>query len=235
MTDTPTEREERGWPSCVAARWCSEPCLRCRRVAPAAGSRSVSACSTGKAGPADRDAVAPGRLTVSCSRLVPRRQGEQPHARQSHAAMFCPVPVCVGRPDPRPEPSAHLPARTAAGTSCRYRSIAVSVLKMIPTQQDLHSTYRTWLNLLSHVPELRVIARHIVVFIQGQDVDVATIAEQLNVSHLLEGAYASREPGTNHGPAHPAIDSSHLCPNTYDRTEDIFAPGRDRRLRSCAN
>jgi TolB-like protein/Flp pilus assembly protein TadD len=81
------------------------------------------------------------------------------------------------------------------------------------------------LDLLSRVPELRVIARTSSFSFKNKDVDVATIAQRLNVSHLLEGSV--RRSGNRvriTAQLIRAADSSHLWSDTYDRElKDIFA------------
>ena len=44
------------------------------------------------------------------------------------------------------------------------------------------------LNLLVKIPELRVISRTSAFAFKGKDIDIPTIAEQLNVAHILEGS-----------------------------------------------
>jgi adenylate cyclase len=81
------------------------------------------------------------------------------------------------------------------------------------------------LDLLSRIPELRVIARTSSFSFKGKEVDVATIAQRLNVSHVLEGSV--RKSGNRVRITAQLIrvtDSSHLWSNTYDRElKDIFA------------
>ena len=82
------------------------------------------------------------------------------------------------------------------------------------------------LNLLSKVPELRVIARTSSFAFKGKkDVDVATIGQRLNVAHVLEGSV--RKSGNRvriTAQLINAADSSHQWSETYDRElTDIFA------------
>jgi adenylate cyclase len=81
------------------------------------------------------------------------------------------------------------------------------------------------LDLLSRVPELRVIARTSSFSFKNKKVDVATIAQRLNVSHVLEGSV--RKSGNRvriTAQLIRAADSSHLWSDTYDRElKDIFA------------
>jgi TolB-like protein/Tfp pilus assembly protein PilF len=82
------------------------------------------------------------------------------------------------------------------------------------------------LNLLSKVPELRVIARtSSFAFKSKESVDVATIGQRLNVAHVLEGSV--RKSGNRVRVTAQLInvaDSSHQWSETYDRElTDIFA------------
>jgi TolB-like protein/lipoprotein NlpI len=79
-------------------------------------------------------------------------------------------------------------------------------------------------NLLAQVPELRVIARTSSFSFKGKEVDVATIAETLNVANVLEGSV--RKSGNTLRITAQLIrtsDSSHLWSETYDRPmTDVF-------------
>jgi TolB-like protein len=82
------------------------------------------------------------------------------------------------------------------------------------------------LNLLAQIESLKVIARTSSFSFKGKDVDIATMAEQMNVRHILEGS-------VRHGGDQIRItaqlidakDSSHLWSETFDRdysAENIF-------------
>jgi len=81
------------------------------------------------------------------------------------------------------------------------------------------------LNLLARVPELRVISRSSAFSFKGKAVDVATIAKQLSVAHVLEGSV--RKSGNQVRITVQLIDArsdKHLWSETYDRPLDnIFA------------
>lgn len=81
------------------------------------------------------------------------------------------------------------------------------------------------LNLLAKVPELRVISRSSAFSFKGKDLDVPTIAEQLDVVHILEGSV--RKAGNTIRITAQLIDArtdTHLWSETYDRElTDIFA------------
>ncbi len=80
------------------------------------------------------------------------------------------------------------------------------------------------LDLLAKVPQLRVIARTSSFSFKGREVDAATIARTLGVSHLLEGSV--RRSGSHlriSAKLVRASDGSQLWSETYDRNlEDIF-------------
>jgi len=80
------------------------------------------------------------------------------------------------------------------------------------------------LDVLAKVPQLRVIARTSSFSFKGKEVDAATIARTLGVSHLLEGSV--RKSGNRlriSAKLVRATDSSQLWSETYDRVlEDVF-------------
>lgn len=81
------------------------------------------------------------------------------------------------------------------------------------------------LNLLAKIPELRVISRSSAFSFRGKDMDIPTIAGQLQVAHVLEGSV--RKAGTRVRITAQLIDArsdTHLWSQTFDRTlDDIFA------------
>ncbi len=81
------------------------------------------------------------------------------------------------------------------------------------------------LNLLAKIPELRVISRSSAFSFRGKDVDIPTIARQLQVAHVLEGSV--RKAGARVRITAQLIDArsdTHLWSQTFDRTLDnIFA------------
>jgi TolB-like protein/Tfp pilus assembly protein PilF len=80
------------------------------------------------------------------------------------------------------------------------------------------------LNLLSKVPELRVISRASAFSFKGKDIATPVVAEQLNVAHVLDGSV--RREGDRVRITAQIIEArsdSHLWSETYDRSfEDIF-------------
>jgi len=81
------------------------------------------------------------------------------------------------------------------------------------------------LNLLTKIPELRVISRSSAFSYKGKAIDTRTIAEQLNVAHVLEGSV--RKAGNQVRITAQLIEArtdTHLWSATYERTlDDIFA------------
>ena len=81
------------------------------------------------------------------------------------------------------------------------------------------------LNLLAPMPELKVISRSSAFSYKGKDVAVPTIAEQLNVAHVLEGSV--RRVGNRLRITAQLIDAntdSHLWSRSFEREfDDLFA------------
>ncbi|MGE0621995.1 MAG: tetratricopeptide repeat protein [Pseudomonadales bacterium] len=81
------------------------------------------------------------------------------------------------------------------------------------------------LNLLSRIRDLRVISRTSAFSYKGKEVKVGQIAEELNVSHVLEGSV--RQSGSQVRITAQLIDArtdTHLWSRTWDRQlDDIFA------------
>lgn len=81
------------------------------------------------------------------------------------------------------------------------------------------------LNLLAKVNELRVISRSSAFQYRGDDIHIPTVAEELNVSYVLEGSV--RKAGDQVRITAQLIDAradTHLWSDTYDREfSDIFA------------
>ncbi len=81
------------------------------------------------------------------------------------------------------------------------------------------------LNLLAKIPELEVTSRTSAFQFKGKDVDIPTVAKQLNVDHVLEGSV--RKAGMRVRITAQLIDAAtdkHIWSETYDRElDDIFA------------
>ncbi len=80
------------------------------------------------------------------------------------------------------------------------------------------------LNLLAQIPELTVISRSSAFSFKGKDIAIPTVAEQLNVAHVLEGSV--RKVGNRVRITVQLIEArsdSHLWSESYDRElDDIF-------------
>jgi TolB-like protein/Flp pilus assembly protein TadD len=107
---------------------------------------------------------------------------------------------------------------------------SIAVLPFVNMSPDKDQEYfsdglsEQMLDVLANVPQLRVIARTSSFSFKGKDVDVATIARTLGVSHLLEGSVRKSGNRLRIGAKLVrASDSSQLWSETYDRNlEDIF-------------
>jgi len=107
---------------------------------------------------------------------------------------------------------------------------SIAVLPFVDMSSDKDQEYMSdgiaeeLLNLLAKIPELRVISRSSAFSFKGKDIDVPTIAEQLNVAHILEGSI--RKAGDRIRITTQLIEGrsdTHLWSETYDRVlDDIF-------------
>jgi TolB-like protein/tetratricopeptide (TPR) repeat protein len=112
-----------------------------------------------------------------------------------------------------------------------YPANSIAVLPFVNMSDDASNEYfsdgisEELLNLLARVHELRVISRSSAFSYKGKDLDIPTIAEQLNVAHILEGSV--RKAGDRVRITVQLIDArtdTHLWSDTYDRKlDDIFA------------
>jgi len=108
---------------------------------------------------------------------------------------------------------------------------SIAVLPFVNMSTDEENEYFTdglseeLLNVLAKIRGLRVASRTSAFHFKGKDVDLATVARQLNVATILEGSV--RKAGTRVRIAAQLIQvatDSHLWSQTYDRElEDIFA------------
>jgi len=112
-----------------------------------------------------------------------------------------------------------------------YGQSSIAVLPFADMSPDQDQEYfsdgitEELLNLLANVQDLRVISRTSAFSFKGKDVDIPTIAAQLNVQHILEGSV--RKSGKKIRITAQLIDASsdtHLWSKNYDRElGDIFA------------
>ena len=125
-------------------------------------------------------------------------------------------------------PHAPEPAAGEQPIATLPNSIAVlPFVDMSPAQDQEHfgdGIAEEILNLLAQSPELKVIARTSSFSFKGAPVDIATIAAQLGVGHVLEGSVrTSGEQVRVTAQLVSGHDSAHLWSQTYDRElDDIF-------------
>ena len=125
--------------------------------------------------------------------------------------------------------SAHQEGRSEALTES-FGDKSIAVLPFVNMSDDAGNEYfsdgisEELLNLLSKIPELRVISRSSAFSFKDKDFDIPTIAKQLNVAHILEGSV--RKDGNQVRITAQLIDArsdTHLWSETYDRElEHIF-------------
>ena len=112
-----------------------------------------------------------------------------------------------------------------------HRDKSIVVLPFVNMSDDSGNEYfsdgvsEELLNLLAQIADLRVISRTSAFSFKDKDVKVAQVAEELNVSHVLEGSV--RKSGDRVRITAQLIDAksdTHLWSDTYDRTlTDVFA------------
>lgn len=116
-------------------------------------------------------------------------------------------------------------------TEPQYPANSIAVLPFVNMSDDAANEYfsdgisEELLNLLAKIPELSVISRSSAFSLKGKDLDIPTIAAQLNVAHILEGSV--RKAGNQVRITTQLIDThsdTHVWSETYDRElKDIFA------------
>jgi len=124
-------------------------------------------------------------------------------------------------------------ARTEGRTEAlveSYGEKSIAVLPFVNMSDDASNEYfsdgisEELLNLLTRIPQMRVIARTSSFSFKGKDVPIAEIGQILNVAHVLEGSV--RKSGNKVRITAQLIDAhseTHLWSETYDRTlDDIF-------------
>jgi TolB-like protein/Tfp pilus assembly protein PilF len=112
-----------------------------------------------------------------------------------------------------------------------YGDKSIAVLPFVNMSDDASNEYfsdgisEEVLNLLARISELRVISRSSAFSFKGKDIAIPSIAEQLNVAHVLEGSV--RKSGDTVRITAQLIEGrtdTHLWSETYDRElDDIFA------------
>ena len=122
-------------------------------------------------------------------------------------------------------------ADEAAGEIMQTVAASIAVLPFVNMSADSEQEYfsdgisEELLNLLAKIPELRVPARTSSFQFKGQNLDIADIAEQLNVAHVLEGSVRRADVRVRiTAQLIEAETGYHLWSETYDRELiDIFA------------
>ena len=119
----------------------------------------------------------------------------------------------------------------AAASMETFGDKSIAVLPFVNMSSDPEQEYfadgisEELLNLLARIPELRVISRSSAFAFKGKEIDIPTVARQLNVAHVLEGSV--RKSGNTIRITAQLIEARtdrHLWSETYDRTlDDIFA------------
>ena len=112
-----------------------------------------------------------------------------------------------------------------------YGEKSIAVLPFVNMSSDVEQEYfsdglsEELLNLLARIPELRVISRSSAFSYKGKDINLAQVAEELNVAHILEGSV--RKAGRQVRITVQLIEArsdTHLWSETYDTTlANIFA------------
>jgi TolB-like protein/Flp pilus assembly protein TadD len=107
----------------------------------------------------------------------------------------------------------------------------IAVLPFVDMSPDKDQEYMSdgiseeLLNLLAKIPELDVTSRSSAFSFKGKDIDIPTIAAQLNVSYVLEGSVRKAENRIRiTAQLIEAGNDRHLWSETFDRTlDDVFA------------
>ena len=106
-----------------------------------------------------------------------------------------------------------------------YGDKSIAVLPFVNLSADPEQEYfsdgisEELLNLLARIPELRVISRSSAFYYKGKDIDIPTIAQQLNVTHILEGSV--RQAGNRVRITAQLVEArsdTHIWSDIFDRT-----------------
>lgn len=137
----------------------------------------------------------------------------------------------MGRPDGAMTESVHTETGEPSTEVAAKSGPSIAVLAFKDMSPDKDQEYLSdgiaeeLLNLLAKVPELRVISRSSSFFYKGKDINLAQVAEELKVAHILEGSV--RKSGDRVRITAQLIEArsdTHLWSKAYDRTlDDIFA------------
>jgi len=126
--------------------------------------------------------------------------------------------------------AAHKKGRTEALLES-FGDKSIAVLPFVNMSDDVNNEFfsdgisEELLNLLTKIPELRVTSRSSAFAFKGEKIDIPSVAEKLNVAHILEGSV--RKAGNQVRITAQLIEGrsdTHLWSETYDRQlDDIFA------------
>ncbi len=163
-------------------------------------------------------------VIIVIDRLVPERQSEHPAA---------PTPAQVQPEEPGSTNTAMPVVAQASDTdpAAAPAEKSVAVLPFVNMSSDPEQEYfsdgisEEILNVLTRIPNLKVAARTSSFQFKGQNQDIADIARQLKVNHILEGSV--RKAGDQLRITAQLIEAGsgyHLWSDTFDRKlEDVFA------------
>jgi TolB-like protein/Tfp pilus assembly protein PilF len=156
-----------------------------------------------------------GLIVVALAFILADRFWMSPRLAEQSSSPAEAVTDTVQTPEPEPQ----------------YPPNSIAVLPFVNMSDDAGNEYfsdgisEELLNLLSKIPEMRVISRSSAFSFKGKNVDIPTIAKQLNVAHILEGSV--RKAGNQVRITAQLIETrsdTHLWSETYDRQlENIFA------------
>ena len=126
--------------------------------------------------------------------------------------------------------AAHKKGRTEALVES-YGDKSIAVLPFVNMSDDAANEFfsdgisEELLNMLTKIPELRVTSRSSAFAFKGEKIDIPSVAEKLNVAHILEGSV--RKVGNQVRITAQLIEArsdTYLWSETYDRQlDDIFA------------
>jgi TolB-like protein len=178
-----------------------------------------------------------GKIERSAQKVISARPGSRWRVRPVGLTLIVLSLILGGGLFWRYQNATDMPATTPAPTTAEPVAAAapnqksIAVLPFADMSEKKDQEYMSdgiaeeLLNLLSQVPELKVIARTSSFAFKGEKIEIAEIAKKLNVAHVVEGSV--RKSGNKLRITVQLIraaDSTHLWSETYDRPlNDIFA------------
>jgi len=137
-------------------------------------------------------------------------------------------------PDVKPTQTAAVTEQAITATASAQQipdNKSIAVLPFVNMSSDPEQEYfsdgitEEILNLLAKIPQLKVTSRSSAFSFKGQNIDIPTVAQKLNVAHVLEGSV--RKSGNRVRITAQLIEADtdvHMWSETYDRElDDIFA------------